>query len=448
MTITMTMTGKARSISRHLSWWLVLFTLAGLGVVSTVIYSATSMRLHSAQQAMLDDKSKVIAELIRLACLKGEDALQHKLTLFEPVRGGTHMELTRGDGSLLFRDQTIDTYTHQRSARFTVPAPEVAGGAVHGLLAIDVSRDEHMLGGLAVTLLITTLVGAALTGLAMHWLVRRDLRPLALLAAQTRAISPQRLDQRLHLDRPAEELQPMIDQFNALMGRLEQAYAQLEGFNADVAHELRTPLATLIGQTEVALSRERSPESLRETLLSNLEEMQRLSALVNDMLFLSHADRGAVARRGQPVSLAALALQVVEFHEAPLEEAGLQLRVEGDATLPVDEPLFKRALSNLLGNATRFADRGSTVLVRIAAEHAPEQVQVVVQNQGQAIQAQELPRLFDRFFRGDSSRCCPDQQHHGLGLAIVAAIARMHAGRTLAEHSAGVTRVGFTLAAA
>ena len=441
------MSGVTRSISRHLSWWLVLLTLVGLGLVSIVVYSATAMRLHAAQQEALDDKRKLLSEFVRIACLKGEGELRYKLTLFDPMRSGTRMELTRGDGSLLYRDEgTSSAAAHLRSTRFQVPAPDVAGGSVNGLLSMDVSHDEHMLAALAATLLVTTLVGAGLTGLAMHWLVRRDLRPLALLAAQTRAISPQRLDQRLQLEHPAEELQPLIEQFNGLMGRLERAYVQLEGFNADVAHELRTPLATLIGQTEVALSRERSPASLRETLLSNLEEMQRLSALVNDMLFLSHADRGAVARRGAPVSLATLAQQVVEFHEAPLEDAGLALRVEGDATVPVDEPLFKRALSNLLGNATRFAERGSTVLVRIAAQREPGEVQVVVQNQGQPIAAQVLPRLFDRFFRGDESRCCPDEQHHGLGLAIVAAIARMHAGRTLAESEAGITRVGFTLA--
>jgi hypothetical protein len=151
-----------------------------------------------------------------------------------------------------------------------------------------------------------------------------------------------------------------------------------------VAHELRTPLATLIGETEVALSRERSAESLRDTLASNLEEMQRLSAMVNDMLFLSNADRGAVARRGAPVSLATLARQVAEFHEGTLDEAGLTLDVVGDATVAVDEPLVKRALSNLLGNATRFAARGSTVQVRIAGDTTPRdasEVEVVVQNQ-------------------------------------------------------------------
>jgi two-component system, OmpR family, heavy metal sensor histidine kinase CusS len=267
------------------------------------------------------------------------------------------------------------------------------------------------------------------------------------LAAQTLAISPSDLSQRLALADPAEELLPWVNQFNALMDRVQSAYAQLEGFNADVAHELRTPLANVMGQTEVALARDRDSASLRETLASNLEEMQRLSGMVNDMLFLSQADRGAVARRGQPVSLAALAHQVVEFHEGALEEAQLQLRVQGDATLPVDEPLFKRALSNLLGNATRFARPGSTVVVDIEAQSAERQdVQVLVINEGQAIAAQALPRLFDRFFRVDTSRSCADTQHHGLGLAIVAAIARMHAGRTVAESQKGVTRLGFTLA--
>jgi two-component system heavy metal sensor histidine kinase CusS len=277
--------------------------------------------------------------------------------------------------------------------------------------------------------------------------VRRGLSPLRELASQTRAISARRLDRRLSLQDPAEELMPWIDQFNALMERLQRAYVQLEAFNADVAHELRTPLATLIGQTEVALSRPRDAEALQDTLISNLEEMQRLSALVNDMLFLSQADRGAEARRGEPVSLAELARQVSEFHEATLEEAGLTLRIDGDALLPVDVPLVKRALSNLIGNATRFARHGSTVVVAIAPE-ADGQFRVVVENAGDGIAADHLPRLFDRFFRVDESRCCPETQHHGLGLAIVAAIARMHAGRTLAESEAGTTRVGFTLAGA
>jgi two-component system, OmpR family, heavy metal sensor histidine kinase CusS len=437
--------GCLPSISKRLARTLALLMLVGLGVASAIIYAATSMRLHAAQDDTLADKSRVLSEFIAVACTHGEAELLRKLQLFEPVRAGTRLTLTRGNGTPLFADRPQD-FRYSIGSHFTVAAPNIAGGQVHGRLEIDVTHDTRMLKGLALTLIIATLLCATLTGVGIRWLVLRDLRPLRELAAQTRAISPQALHQRLQLSCPAEELMPWIEQFNALMERLERAYSQLEAFNADVAHELRTPLAALIGQTEVALSRERSPESLCETLASNLEEMQRLSAMVNDMLFLSHADRGAVARRGAPVSLAALARQVVEFHEAPLDEAGLALRIEGDAVLSVDESLFKRAVSNLLGNATRFARRGSTVVLRIAPQ-LPEQVQVEVCNEGEPIDPISLPRLFDRFFRGDTSRACPDEQHHGLGLAIVAAIARMHAGRTLAASAGGVTRVGFTLAA-
>ena len=283
-----------------------------------------------------------------------------------------------------------------------------------------------MLAGLGLTLMVATLAGAAFVGFGTTWRVRRGLQPLQGLARQTQAIAPDRLGDRLKLKEPVEELQPWIDQFNGLMDRLQGAYVQLEGFNADVAHELRTPLANVMGQTELALSRERSPEALRETLTSNLEEMQRLAALVNDMLFLSQSDRGAVARRGAAVSLAALAAQVVEFHEAPLEEAGLSVQIEGGVSMAVDEPLFKRAVSNLLGNAIRFAEPGSRIVIRIAND-GEQQVRVEVQNAGPAIAPQHLARLFDRFFRVESARS-DSQSHHGLGLAIVAAIARMLCG--------------------
>jgi two-component system heavy metal sensor histidine kinase CusS len=305
-----------------------------------------------------------------------------------------------------------------------------------------------MLAGIALTLLGTALAGGLGVGLLVFRTVKRGLAPMMDLAAQTRAIDAQRLGQRLKLAEPVEELQPAVDQFNALMGRLERAYVQLESFNADVAHELRTPLAALIGHTELALSRERNIAELQDTLASNLEELQRLSAMVNDMLFLASADRGAAARRGEPVSLAALARQVIEFHEAALEDAALEVRIDGDAALPVDEPLVKRALSNLIGNATRYAQPGTALTVRITQPAPAAAAQVEVENTGPSIAAEQLPLIFDRFFRVDTVRCAAEGGHHGLGLAIVAAIARMHRGAPRAESADGRTRVGFSIAPA
>ena len=440
------------SISRRLSGKLALLTMVVFGALFAITWVMVGVLVKGKNLEELQARTSLIKDIIALeARAGGEPAVLARLKADAPMRANTRLEVAYADGSVCYADPAVGPHAisdHAHSQDFDVTLPD--GRVLQARFTMDFSADARMGDKWAVVLVVVTLCAGALVAGGTSWHVRRQLRPLHHLAAQTRAISPRGLHQRLSLADPAEELLPWIDQFNALMERLERAYAQLEGFNADVAHELRTPLATLIGETEVALSRERSAESLRDTLASNLEEMQRLSAMVNDMLFLSNADRGAVARRGEPVSLAELARQVAEFHEGTLDEAGLRLDVVGDATVAVDEPLVKRALSNLLGNATRFAVPGSTVEVKIAAEPAsPSEVEVLVRNRGQGIEPAQLPRLFDRFFRADASRCCEgNEQHHGLGLAIVAAIARMHAGRTLARSHDGVTEVGFTVAAA
>ena len=442
----------SHSIATRLSKKLALLTMLLLGALSAASWFFVGMMVKERNRVDLELRSELVADLLALEARNGgEAAVLRRLATDAPMRAGSCLEVRDGAGRLLYTDHrtpALNTSNHLREHDFSIPAPGVAGGELRARYTVDYTADALIGRRWAAGMATTVLLAGALVALITGWTVRHALHPVRDLAQQTRAISPQQLHQRLALADPAEELLPWITQFNALMDRLQQAYGQLEAFNADVAHELRTPLATLIGQTEVALSRERSPEALRETLQSNLEEMQRLSALVNDMLFLSQADRGVTARRGAPVSLAGLAAQVSEFHEATLEDAGLALRVEGDATLPVDEPLVKRALSNLLGNATRFAEPGSTVVIGIAPAADTQQVQLVVENRGAAIESEHLPRLFDRFFRVDEARCCEDAQHHGLGLAIVAAIARMHAGRTLAESASGTTRVGFTVAGA
>lgn len=434
------------SIARRLSRAMVVLMLVALGVLSMAKYSAIAMSMDLEQQASLREKSQALARTIGIACESGEPGLLQRMTQFDPVRSSTRMQLWRGDGTELFRDD-MAPFVHSRSVEFDVPVQRMAGDKVHVRMEMDTTHDERILSEAAITLIMTTLFGAAAAGFAIQWLVRRELRPLLSLTRQMDAISPQRLDQRLVVERSSQELDPWVAQFNALMDRLQRAYEQLEAFNADVAHELRTPLTALIGQTEVALSRDRSADSLCDTLASNLEEMQRLSAIVNDMLFLSQADRGAVARRSEPVSLADLAHQVAEFHEGVLDEAGLRLSVVGDARVAVDASLVKRAMSNLIGNASRFADPGSTVTVRIEPDNGTvgRGVQVVVENRGAMIESQHLPHLFDRFFRADAARCCKEAMHHGLGLAIVAAIARMHAGVTFARSQERVTQIGFTL---
>jgi len=235
---------------------------------------------------------------------------------------------------------------------------------------------------------------------------------------------------------------PLIDQFNALLARIEKAYTQMEGFNADVAHELCTPLATLIANNELALQRPEQAD-IREVLASNLEELHRLTGIVNDMLFLSQADRGVGARRAPVASLASMAADVLDYHEAALAEACLTGKVVGDAHGSFDVPLLRRALSNLLGNATRYASAGSIVQINLRTIDEGR-VLISVTNYGSTIDPELLPQLFDRFFRADPARS-HGQSNHGLGLAIVGAIARMHQGKPVASSENGVTNVGIEI---
>jgi len=296
---------------------------------------------------------------------------------------------------------------------------------------------------LATALAATALLGVLAVSAGSYGLVRLGLKPVQHLVDQTQALSAEMLNRRLDGSAQPQELQPLVAQFNDLLDRLEQAHGQLEGFNADVAHELNTPLTTLIASAELALRGPGDLRALRDLLGSQLEELQRMTAIVRDMLFLSQADHGARARREPVPSLALIVDGVVAYHEAALADAGVQVEVHGDTVGQFDAPLLKRAISNLLGNATRYAEPGTTVRIEIERD-GEGRIRLAVINRGEAIPAEHLPRLFDRFHRVEAARPQADA-HHGLGLSIVAAIARMHDGKTFAHCGDGLTTVGLIL---
>ena len=438
----------ALSLGRRLSWWLALQAFAGLAGVCLAVYLATAVSLSTRQAESLAQKQTLVRHLLEEARADGDlPKLTHKFDDFFLGREDLGLMLTRADGSRLYRAATTaESAAHRREARFDLPSPTDAATRLDATLTLDVGSDRALLRRLAFTLLGSAVIGALLISIGGFLLVRQGLHPVHELVDQTRHLAADTLDQRLDGTAQPEELQALVAQFDALLGRLDLAYAQLEGFNADVAHELCTPLATLIGGTELALRKVRSADELRELLGSNLEELQRMSAIVRDMLFLSQADRGARARRVPTPSLAAVAAAVAEYHEAALDEAGLCIEVVGDAAGAFDVALLRQALSNLVGNATRYAARGSAVRISIETK-APEQVLIDVINEGSDIAPEHLPRLFDRFYRSDPARSHADR-NHGLGLSIVAAIARMHGGTTCATSTGGFTSVGIRIDAA
>lgn len=432
------------SLGRRLSYWLALQSLAGLVVVCATVYGATHLGFQARQSEELVQKQVQLRHLLAESSHDGDVAtLKHKLDDFFIGHPDMALALTRADGSAFYRRSSSPPTGDVRVARFAVPEPAPGQSSLDAVLALDIREDAALLRRIGFTLAVAALAGTLLVSAGGFLLVRLGLRPLRDLVNQTRQLAADTLHRRLDGSAQPDELEPLIAQFNELLGRLELSYEQLEGFNADVAHELCTPLATLIGSTELALRKARDADELREVLGSNLEELQRVAGIVHDMLFLSQADRGASARRVPTPSLAALAQQVCNYHEAALVDAGLALEIVGDAEGSFDAPLLQRALSNLIGNATRYAQRGSTVRVEITAEAAGEVLLKVV-NRGATIEPDHLPRLFDRFYRGDPSRSDADR-HHGLGLSIVAAIARMHGGRPLATSSGAISTIGMIL---
>ncbi|WP_295977198.1 heavy metal sensor histidine kinase [uncultured Variovorax sp.] len=442
------MSSRPRSLQSRLSLWLAVQTLFGLSVICFAIYLVTAWNFVQNQEEELSNKAVLVQHLLREA-EKGGDLvfLRHKLDDFFSMQDDVTLSISAGGRQLFESRPTASGKWMLRDLQ----VPWTQAGTTTQLdvrLGVNTAQEAQLLRRLAWTLLGAVVLGTALVSLTGMWLVRRGLKPLKALTERTAAMAPDKANQPIDANDFAQELRPWITQFNALLLRVQRAYVQLESFNADVAHELRTPLANLIGSTELALTRPRSNEELQTVLASNLEEVGRLSGIVTDMLFLSQAERGAPMRSRAVTSLAAQAADVIDFYDAMLEEAGLRAQVRGDAMADVDAALVRRALFNLLGNAIRFAAPASTIRIEIGGEHGEAgatELAVAVVNKGEPIDPAALPRLFERFYRAAQARD-GSTRHHGLGLSIVEAIARMHGGRVFAASRGGETRIGFTVA--
>jgi len=430
---------------------MALLSMLGLGAVSLVVFLVFDNTLTARQKEMLDQKQQSLMHVLRDDSTAHRDkALDHLLTDFLAGHGDYAIRVVDSQGHVLFDSIPADWSSHhtlRRNFAVTITAPQYhPARAATATLVMDLRPDQALLHGLGGTLFAAMVAGSLLLALFGGLLVQRSLQPIESLVSQISLLSARDFERRLDGSSLPQELQPIVTQFNALLDRLADAYRQLEAFNADVAHELNTPLATLISSTEVVLRKPRSVEELREVLASHLEDLGRMAAMVGDMLFLSRADQGVGARETGVVSLAAVAQDVVEFYEAVALDADLQLAVNGDAQAQVDAPLVRRALSNLLSNATRYALAGSAIRIDIRTrwQHEHAHAVITVSNTGPDIAPEHLRHLFDRFYRADASRHIPER-NHGLGLAIVKAIATMHGGSVFAQSQGGETTFGLIL---
>lgn len=318
-------------------------------------------------------------------------------------------------------------------ARSGIPDSPAAIVAV----ATDIMHHEHFMSSFKATLWTVVILAAILTGFLGWIAARRGLAPLQGMRREVKGITARRLDARLSATAVPAELADLAETLNEMLARLEDSFRRLSNFSSDLAHELRTPVCNLLTQTQVTLSRARTAAEYRDILASNAEELERLSRIIADMLFLAKSENDLVIPNREPVDLIDEVKGVFEFYEALSEEKSIVLTCAGRGSISGDRLMVRRAISNLLSNAVRHADAGGKVAVQVD-DSGGTHVTLSVANSGSSISPEHLPRLFDRFYRVDSSRQ-RQSDGAGLGLAITRSILRAHGGDAFAHSENGVT---------
>jgi len=453
---------KRRSLALRLSLMLSVTVIAIFSLCGFALYHSLAQQIGVRDDAALLTRIDQIRTLLR-----DEDAItliQQKPRLFANMLGNTESLLVLrfpGQPPLIVvnpgqrplpaitpvaADQplTLSSVHHLVSANGTpfisaaALTPTRDGSGQIEILTGRLMRDRtQTLSHYRHQILLATALAALLVAAISVWLVRRGLSPLRSLTAEAEAIDVRHLSRRMPQQSQAE-LQPLVAAFNQMLSRLDFGYQQLSQVSADMAHELRTPIGTLLGQTEVALSQTRSQSDYQALLGSNYEELERLAKMIDNMLFLAKAEDASQALNEQPLDLAQLGGKLQSYFDDMAEEKAMRLEMQLQGELRADPQLVQRALANLMANALRYGDAGTPVSV--CSRVQPTAIELVVENHGPTLSAEQQARVFDRFWRAEASR---HQGSSGLGLSIVRSIMRLHHGSCEVSSAHGITR--FTL---
>ncbi|MEX5990473.1 heavy metal sensor histidine kinase, partial [Providencia hangzhouensis] len=235
------------------------------------------------------------------------------------------------------------------------------------------------------------------------------------------------LSVRLDPDSVPNELKQLTKSFNQMLVKIEDVFVRQTNFSADIAHEMRTPITNLMTETQISLSKNRSKEELVEVLYSNLEEYNRLSRMISDMLFLAQADDNRLIPEKKVINIKTEIELIFDYFEYLAEENEIKLKLIGDTDpIMADKDMLRRAITNLISNAIRYTPKGDSVSINIS--NVKNGIELIISNPGMKIPEEHLAKLFDRFYRVDKSRQRKNEGS-GIGLAIVKSIILAHKGR-------------------
>ncbi|MDQ6967072.1 MAG: heavy metal sensor histidine kinase [Mariprofundaceae bacterium] len=439
------------------------------GIVTAIVFSGFGWITERSIEHHFDrddvSELKIIAQSVQqaLSIIRHEKDVALLARRFDDILVGHHhalLQITRQDGLEIFTSTNIPDFSSldipdrldrgilrrwsdgNHAYRVLIQhVDDIISNDRHTytvIIAVAIDSHQRFLASFRDTLWIMIVSGIVITSL-MGWIaVRRGHAPLYKIIAQIRRISVNHLQTRLNPKAVPRELGNLAVSFNEMLERIEEAFQRLSNFSADIAHELRTPITNLMTQAQVTLSKERTISEYQEILYSNIEEYERMALMIEDMLFLAQSDNALDAPDMTEVDLTNEIHGLFDYYEAWVEEHGVSLALEGSATVLGNKLMLRRALSNLLSNAVRYTQPGQTVYVRLT-HSATNDISISIENPGEAIPPEHIPKLFDRFYRIDPSRqCCSGGT--GLGLAIVKSIIDAHQGKIDVTFDKGYTR--------
>ncbi len=328
------------------------------------------------------------------------------------------------------RDEVVVQVGDWRYLRRRLRRPD--GGPLRVRIGMSTLSIDSSVNALVRLLVPVGVALAILTPIAGYWLAVRATKPVGDILRTAARLRPTRLADRLAVRGTGDELDRLAVTINTLLDQVADHVESQERFVADAAHELRGPLTAVRSSLEVALSQDRQSCEYRETLAEVLEETNQLSKLANDLLLLAESTDSSMTIRTTVVDLADLARRSVAMFAGVAEERGVSIDSPGPTSLFVvaDAVKLRQLIGNLVDNAVRFTPNGGRVVVGLDRDSATGEAVLTVADTGHGIGPDDLPRIFDRFYKTDLARSRDNRgRSGGLGLAICKAIVEGHGGR-------------------
>lgn len=446
---------RMRLRPRHLRTRLTLWYVAGLAILLVLAWASTCGLLFWQLRKQVGHFSIQEIETVEgLLYFSPQGQLQLKEDYHNHPESKDvierYVEVLGADGSVLYRNERLGNRTvgglpfsgegvggySERSERLSDGTRVRVVSRAHKLdgrlLLIRLAHSEEplyeRLRDLFLASLVILPIVLLIAWLSGYTLARGALSPIEKMAREAREITPDKLHARLRVDGADDELGQLAKVFNETLARLEQAFEQLRRFTSDASHELRTPLAMIRSVGEVGLQKDGSRTEYRDTIGSMLEEVNRLTSLIDNLLTISRADSGYLQLHRRAVPILALAREAAGLLEILTEEKSQSLNLEGDESAQVEaDPLFLRqALVNMIHNAVKYSPVGETISICVRNGNG-HLVVIEIKDNGPGIPAEDQPKIFDRFYRVDKARW-RESGGVGLGLSIAKWAIEAHGG--------------------